>query len=123
MVQRSIRGSKPFRTSGVGYRDALIWQTVLEQAKSTDVVFVSGNSKDFAAEDGSLHSDLQADLVGCPNSVTLLPGVDQFIEKYVPAADQALAKAQQLLGNEKFRLSLIDDVCLTGRRASSLRDR
>lgn len=45
LVARSILGTKPFRSSGVGYRDALIWHTVLEQAQHDDVVFVSEHGR------------------------------------------------------------------------------
>jgi hypothetical protein len=101
LVARSIRGIKPFRSSGVGYRDALIWLTVLAEAQDDDVVFVSSNSKDFA-EDGELHPDLKSEVALCPHEVTLLGSMEEFIARYVPPADRALAKVEQLLTDPTF---------------------
>lgn len=109
LVARSIKGTRPFRSSGVGYRDALIWLTVLEQADEHDVVFVSGNSKDFA-EEGKLHPVLAEEVAWCKHSVTLLETVEEFIEKFVPPADQALAKAQQLLSDAFFKAGLEGEI-------------
>lgn len=101
LVARSVLGRKPFRESGVGYRDALIWLNVLEAAESDDVVFVSGNTNDFADDFGELHPHLKGDLAtaGCPNSVTLVTSLESFIEDYVPPADQALAEARHLFSD------------------------
>lgn len=56
---------KPFGQSGKGYRDALIWASVLERARDAaaheHLIFVSNNSRDFASKD-SLHDDLHRDL-------------------------------------------------------------
>jgi PIN domain len=109
LVERAIAGRKPFRSSGVGYRDALIWQTVVEEAQADDVVFVSGNSKDFG-EAGSLHADLQADLSQSQHQVSLLDSVEDFIEKFVPAADQAKERASQLIADSDFRENLEETI-------------
>jgi hypothetical protein len=105
LVARSITGMKPFRSSGVGYRDALIWLTVLAEAEDDDVVFVSSNTNDFA-EDGALHPDLKSEVALCPHEVTLLGSIEEFIERYVPQADQALAKVEQLLADPTYEAVL-----------------
>ncbi len=64
-VGRDLEGRKPFAHDGSGYRDALIWSNVLDEALQRPVLFVSHNAKDFAAGKDSkdqLHQDLQADL-------------------------------------------------------------
>lgn len=65
LVDRAVSRRKPFADSGNGYRDALIWQTVLDQARLCAVVLVTNNYKDFAESDdrvsvvcGDLASDL-----------------------------------------------------------------
>lgn len=63
---------------------------------------LSANTGDFA-EDGKLHPDLAAEVRACPHEVTLLTSVEEFLEKYVPPADQALAKAQQNLADPTFK--------------------
>jgi PIN domain len=72
LVKRGRRFQKPFymtkrdgRDVEAGYRDAAIWQTVVDIAilnPTEEIVFVSGNTSDFADPDNtdtrSLHSDL-----------------------------------------------------------------
>lgn len=69
---RAMRRRLPFREVGegtVGYRDTLVWFTVLAVARAhpdDDVVLVSGNRKDFAAKGGEvlLHGDLRREAGG-----------------------------------------------------------
>ncbi len=66
-VLRALQtGRKPFRgipkSRDVGYRDFLIWSTVLEignKSPERGVVFVSANTRDFAAKPGELHDELK----------------------------------------------------------------
>lgn len=63
LLARDLGERKPF-DDGRGYRDALIWETVLACALepgSEMVVFVTRNTHDFA-ENGGLHPHLQDDL-------------------------------------------------------------
>jgi hypothetical protein len=64
LVNRALQRRKPFSDQGAGYRDALIWQNVLDLLKSSNeqVCFVTANRRDFW-DDKGLHSDLNADLV------------------------------------------------------------
>ena len=59
LVSRAVTRIKPFDEEGEGYRDALIWETVLELASEvdTEVAFIS-NDKDFSNQKRELHNDL-----------------------------------------------------------------
>jgi len=61
LLAADLSRRKPFSPSGRGYRDALIWCSVLEAAvDGTEVVFISDNSKDFPTDDdGRLGGDLE----------------------------------------------------------------
>ncbi len=63
LAKRAIQRKRPFRDSGVGYRDALIWAAIRERLakKPEPVCFVTANTMDFWAAKG-LHPDLMADL-------------------------------------------------------------
>ena len=66
VVERDLDARRPFKESGRGYRDTLIWESVLNVIDKSskeipDVVFVSNNIKDFC-EDNTLHPDLVRDL-------------------------------------------------------------
>lgn len=67
LANRALAAYKPFVTGGRGYRDALIWYTVLELASSCggeDIAFVSANSHDWCKSktELELHADLVNDL-------------------------------------------------------------
>lgn len=66
VVQRASYKTRPFRPNGDGYRDTLIWMSVLDKLQgddNTEVLFVTNNSADFFDKNGQLHSDLANDLV------------------------------------------------------------
>lgn len=65
MVSRDLRATPPFKVSGEGYRDTLIWLTFLEWVVSSgagagdDIIFVSDNTTQFSVDKGAtLHPDL-----------------------------------------------------------------
>ncbi|HUW10243.1 MAG TPA: PIN domain-containing protein [Anaerolineae bacterium] len=60
LVEAELARRKPFDGSGRGYRDALIWCSVIEIARSEpEVVFVTRNKNDFPKGPGSEpHEDL-----------------------------------------------------------------
>lgn len=62
VVGRLLGGRRPMRND-VGYRDTLIWESIIAHLKSsmTEAVFVTHNTKDFF-EGGVLHTDLLQDL-------------------------------------------------------------
>lgn len=66
VVKRLLAGYRPFSgTEDKGYRDFLIWLSVLQIATESDstVLFITSNSNDFCAKkDNQLHEDLISDL-------------------------------------------------------------
>ncbi len=68
IVEASYIGKKPFKPSGKGYKDYLIWRTLLEltnKESHEEFVFVTNNTKDFCAEKSTsptLHPDLEKQL-------------------------------------------------------------
>jgi len=63
VVQRALARRRPFTKGGKGYRDTLIWESVLELAESEGhpVVFIASD-EDFGTKQGQLHGDLQDDI-------------------------------------------------------------
>lgn len=66
IVARDLNRKRPFQKSGKGYRDALIWETILRIIDITDdnpnVIFINKNTHDFF-EKNELHKDLKEDLI------------------------------------------------------------
>lgn len=95
VVERLLQGKRPFRGGSdreKGYRDYLIWLSVVEIVRDNpgrDVIFVSENVNDFGAEADkrrTLHSDLLADLPA-GREVEFHPSVSSLIERLLSAID------------------------------------
>lgn len=107
LFNRDIHGRKPFDTSGKGFRDTLIWESILEiyLDHSEDILLIS-NDKGFltTTDDGGtiLHEDLICDLKmrGIdPEQVKLLGKVKTFIDEYVvPTLDRVYRFDEPLEG-------------------------
>lgn len=94
LVKSATSRRRPFDNNGSGYRDALIWQSVLELANRVEgnIVLVS-NDKDFRGSSNDLHDDLIEDLenLRLPKDkvvlVTRLPDlVDEHVRPYLGKA-------------------------------------
>lgn len=70
LVTNAYNAKKPFKETGEGHKDVLVWETIKEDfRKEADVpphYFLTNNTKDFAMQDDDkrhiLHSDLAAQL-------------------------------------------------------------
>ncbi|GMV19756.1 MAG: hypothetical protein AMXMBFR56_79800 [Polyangiaceae bacterium] len=78
LVKKAVQRRKPFKQSGDGYRDALIWASVvsLAQQHREPLAFVTNNKSDFGTTP-NLHHDLVAELE--PGAqVSLYNSLEQF---------------------------------------------
>jgi len=89
LVKRQASQQRPFQAKGTGYRDALIWHSLLELLKgfNTNCVLVTKNSLDFSASKESpttIHSDLQKDVnnLGIKGMVSVSKDLDAFLDEY-----------------------------------------
>ena len=87
LVKRAAMRVRPFNESGAGYRDALIWEVVLNLAESVDsqVALISSDN-DFRNRRGELHSDLVDELAsrGLPrDKVILASSVTNFSRTHI----------------------------------------
>ncbi len=107
LVDDSVAETRPWQAKSRGFRDALIWRSVLDLAGEDGVVLVSNNSDDFAASKqlkDVLHADLRDQLVAAgygEHRVQLLPSLDDFIDRHVPGAEQELLKVTERLAADK----------------------
>src|SRR6266702_4642275 len=88
---------RPFDDNGGGYRDNLIWQTILDLAGKygDDIVLVSGD-KSFQDESGKLHSDLLQEIAerGLNGQIQLYPKLAELILDSL--VDHQLAEGESL---------------------------
>ncbi len=93
LVPRAISATRPFREGEKGFRDTLIWMSLLAYLKNHGhgnfkLLFVTANTNDFfekASNGTALHPDLQKDLVahGLTVEIVPYPSVKSLIEKEV----------------------------------------
>lgn len=70
LVEKSYQNQKPFKDSGEGHKDYLVWETIKSHILSNETVppniFLTNNVKDFCRTDGGgkhhLHPDLTAQI-------------------------------------------------------------
>ena len=105
LVSRDLARKRPFQESGKGYRDALIWESLLTICtKPNDlfdmpqVVFINKNHKDFCLE-GDLHPDLREDLSKLninEDHVEVVEDIDVFIKKFAKPKQKSFKKSKML---------------------------
>lgn len=105
LVPRAIRSVRPFRENEKGYRDSLMWLSLLEYLKDehsnlAEIIFINANSTDFFQKDSAelkLHADLKADLCQAGFSGTFRPftSLKHF-------ADEEIDKVLHSINHEEF---------------------
>jgi hypothetical protein len=91
-IRRSINRIRPCSEKREEFRDTILWLSVLDIARLTDernVVFISGNKKDFLADagNGQLHSDLLADVKNHRVTVKYYQNIHGFIQEHAVKLD------------------------------------
>lgn len=109
-VSRALARRQPFDRAGKdGYRDALLWETVVELAGEHEVVLVSRDARAFADGDGELAQVLKAEATeraGVGANVTLM-GDPHDVVALLAQQDQAtLEQVRKLARQRSFRVLL-----------------
>ena len=113
IVNMAYRDTKPFKSTGDGYKDYLIFKILLsliEEARE-DIWFLTNNSKDFCADHNSLHPELQAQLPGGLN-ISIFSSAKEFVDqKVIPQLERLDEIASEILNDEfeNFNLSAVAD--------------
>jgi len=127
VVERALRRRMPFNAKGHGYRDALIWETIIalvRQSETGEVVLLTNNTADFADRStGVLARDLQDDLseLGRPGDfVQLVTDVRVFNDRYLSPETVAKEELTALLAGESALRRQLEDYFSTALFAHSL---
>jgi hypothetical protein len=90
LVNRAINKVRPFQNEDKGFRDTLIWLSLIEYLKkkkhTEKVAFINNNPKDFYDRDKTgLHPDLLTDLarLEIKNEFVIYHSIKEFIDKEV----------------------------------------
>lgn len=103
VVERALVCKRPFLEGEKGYRDTLIWLSLLDHIKKNDVTeeiaFITENSTDFfdPGNPGSFHPDLISDVNTLTNHATVKPfkSLSSFV-------DSAIDKNEHAIDHSKF---------------------
>ena len=84
LVKRAVERRKPFDQNGSGYRDALIWESVLSLAASThDAVMLVSSDNDFRDKEGNMHPELAKEVISRVEGeveIRLIGSLSEFID-------------------------------------------
>jgi len=105
LVKKCLDARRPFRKKDYdrGYRDALIWFSLLEfaQKNSGEVYFISANTSDFGDND-DWHSDFSSDLklANCESRFFLVNEPMRFVKKFSHHIELATQKIRAQVERE-----------------------
>lgn len=105
LTRKAIRAAKPFREGDRGYRDSLIWQSVVESLANGRTAFVTNNVKDFGGPEGILAPELREELIELrvdPDRLNSHESLKDFTDQNIPASYRALDAFNGLLEAESF---------------------
>lgn len=102
LVSRAVSRTPPFDDKGGGYRDSLVWASVLELAEQgKDVALVSAD-RAFAGPDDTLAATLAAEVEALPGSVELVRDFGAWLLGQVPWEAESLQSAVATARTERF---------------------
>lgn len=105
LTQKAIDRRKPFKDNGTGYRDALIWENIIQCLENNDqVFFVTNNTKDFFEGDG-LHNDLRSEITRYHENFRIFNDVKGFFTTVVQPQLQIIDSIK-----DKFSSNTLDGV-------------
>jgi predicted nucleic acid-binding protein len=112
LANKAMLNKKPFNSNEKGYRDNLIWENIKsiisdenpDAILSPDLVFISGNSKDFSGKENLLHEDLLKELTDKNKSedVLIYESLGEFNEKVSKLYFAEATKFKEKIENKGF---------------------
>jgi len=117
LINRALARRKPFRrTDTGGYRDALIWETILQLLKSKeDVAFLTNNPNDFSDEKNKeiLHKHLIKDVeeIGDEGGkIHYYQDLEAFVNQQIKPVLENLDKIREQIEADSFEEFTISEV-------------
>lgn len=102
LVARAVMRTPPFDSKGSGYRDSLVWASVMGLAAGgADVALITSDS-DFAAPDGSLADELASEVADISGTVELIHNPRSWLPTLLPWKTSDLREALAMSRHEAF---------------------
>lgn len=91
LIKRAINKSKPFQNEDKGFRDTIIWLTILDYCESTSrqIIFISNNPTDFGTKNvnNTLNNNLLKECEERKIKIIYYNTIKDFIEKHSTKID------------------------------------
>jgi predicted nucleic acid-binding protein len=90
VIERAIYRIRPCTNKGEGFRDVVLWLTVLDIArfsKNKELIFISNNTRQFSEEGKSLHPVLFKETEEAELQIKYYKSLDHFIESHAVMID------------------------------------
>jgi len=116
VVARALKRKRPFSANGSGYRDALIWENILEILSQQETVALITNDGDFISKDGSLHHDLTKEVEsgGTQAKIKVYRQLHEFVDAEIRPQLKALEDVRTLLEDpQQLKFDLKDVIGIT----------
>lgn len=102
LVSRAVSRTPPFDEKGGGYRDALIWASVVQLASEGHTVALVSADRAFADKDGNLANLLAREIAPLAGSVELVRDFGAWLLERVPWEVESLQSAVAISMSERF---------------------
>lgn len=102
LVARAVSRTPPFDEKGSGYRDSLVWASVLELAKSGHDIAFASEDRIFAGKDDMLAPQLRAEIVDTTGDVELVRDLGKWLLVQLPWTSENLQEAVARGRDEEF---------------------
>jgi hypothetical protein len=123
LAKKALEHKKPFKPNGQGYRDSLIWSTVLELAESGNldpIGFISSNIRDFADElnNRQLHPNLVEDIERRSSGrrigeIRYFPSLESFVREQIYPSLEIISDIETRLRSNTYEnlnlMSFVED--------------
>lgn len=102
LVQRAVARKRPFDQKGGGYRDSLVWASVVElAADGHDVALVTADLT-FSEKDGLLHPELAEEIEPLSGTVELVRDLSSWLLATLPSGPGDVREAVALERDKEF---------------------
>jgi hypothetical protein len=119
LLVRVLQRRRPFSAGDKGYRDALIWESVLSLGDRPSIHLISADNAFYVSNDsGILHPDLMS--VQRTNRVSGHRSVGTFLDGHLSQNNEALRDVRDALGDGVFGRSVADRVAAAALEAGLL---
>src|SRR5262249_14685420 len=115
VVKRAIAKRPPFNQQGQGYRDTLIWYTILELVADPDDWFVTVDN-DYIDSDGNIRESLldELDMLHVPRErLRRYSAIEDCVNDLVAVTNEAVAELSQQLNSDAGYYNALSDEIAT----------